>query len=84
MRASLKTRPAGALAGALLICLVALGDPTAAYNVCSDDGAPCTHEQMASFGLKLLPDGSEAKAFEADLRAGAGDEDVFDHIYGIP
>ncbi|MEO5741494.1 MAG: hypothetical protein ABIS29_12960, partial [Vicinamibacterales bacterium] len=84
MRGNLKTRPAGALAGALLICLVAFGDPTAAYNVCSDDGEPCTHEQMASFGLQLLPEGSEAKQFEVDLRAGAGDEDVFDHIYGIP
>lgn len=84
MRGSLKPRPAGALAFALLTCLVALGDRTAAYNICRDEGAPCTHEQMASFGLKLLPAGSEAKLFEADLRAGAGDEDFFDHIYGIP
>jgi len=74
-----------ALASVLaLCCLGVLGDRVAAYNVCSDDGAPCTHEDMASFALKLLPDGSEAKAFEDQIRSGAGDEDVFDHIYGIP
>ena len=50
----------------------------------AEDCAPCTHEKMAKFGLDLLPDGSEAKLFQADLEAGAGDEDVFDHIYGIP
>jgi hypothetical protein len=84
MPGSVKTRQAGALAGVLVICLVVLGDPTAAYNVCSDPGSPCTHEDMAGFGLDLLAPGSEAEQFRHKLREGAGDEDVFDHIYGFP
>ncbi len=75
----------GALALGGVAALDVLGAaPAEAYNVCSDPGGPCTHEQMASFGLELLPEGAEARGFEERLRRGAGDEDEFDHIYGYP
>ena len=85
MRGSLKPRSAGALASVLFICLLAFGDPTAAYNVCADDNA-CTHEKMVGYALDLLNlgPGSEAEIFRETMKAGAGDEDVFDHIYGYP
>jgi hypothetical protein len=83
----MKTRLAGVLVGVLTMCCVAaVGDrtPTAeAYNVCDDDNA-CTHESMTGFGLDLLAPGSEAESFRQKLKDGAGDEDVFDHIYGYP
>ena len=83
MPGSLKARLT--LASVLAMCCFGvLGDRVAAYNVCSDDGAPCTHEQMATFALDLIPEGAEARSFESALRDGAGDEDVFDHIYGYP
>ena len=82
---SLAALAAGALVVSGLAALQTVAAPAAqAYNVCSDPGAPCTHEDMAGFGLDLLPPGSEALGFRTDLRAGAGDEDVFDHIYGYP
>ena len=89
MLARVKTRVAAVIAGALAVGSLAafevLGAPPAeAYNVCSDPGAPCTHEEMAGFGLDLLAPGSEALGFRDQIRAGAGDEDVFDHIYGYP
>ena len=87
MPGAVKSRLSSVLAVALVMsCLAIAGDRVAAYNVCSDDGSPCTHEDMASFALDLLPDGFEAKlpAFEDRIRAGAGDEDVTDHIYGFP
>lgn len=86
MPGAVKPRLTGAFAAALVLsCLAIPGDQVVqAYNVCSDDGAPCSHEDMASFALDLLPDGFEAKGFEERIRAGAGDEDVFDHIYGFP
>jgi len=68
----------------LLVPVTFAASPAAAYNVCSDPGAPCTHEEMVTHALELLPPGTEAAAFESQLRAGAGDEDVFDHIYGYP
>ena len=81
-----KTRLAGGLAAALVICCVVLvGEKIVeAYNVCSDPGAPCTHERMAAMALDFLPLGAEARGFQAKLEEGAGHEDVFDHIYGIP
>jgi hypothetical protein len=86
---SMKRRPAVVLAGVLAVCwfaaLEAIESPTAeAYNVCSDPGAPCTHEEMAGFGLDLLDPGSEAADYRQQLRNGAGDEDVRDHVYGYP
>ncbi|WP_448002736.1 PKD domain-containing protein [Agromyces bauzanensis] len=74
----------GLVVGGIAALDIAGAPPAEAYNVCSDPDSPCTHEEMASFGLDLLPEGSEAKGFETQLRAGAGDEDVFDHIYGYP
>jgi hypothetical protein len=81
-----KTRLTGALGvAALFWCLTTIGDQVVlAYNVCSDPGAPCTHERMAEFALDLIPLSAEAQQFKTQLKAGAGDEDVFDHIYGIP
>lgn len=89
MLGSMKRRPAVVLAGVLAVCwfaaLGAIESPTAeAYNVCSDPGAPCTHEEMAGFGLDLLAPGSEAADYRQQLRNGAGDEDVRDHVYGYP
>jgi uncharacterized repeat protein (TIGR01451 family) len=83
---ALNRRLAVALAGVLAVSgLVALEAPTAdAYNVCSDPGAPCTHERMSAYGIALLAPGSEAAIFAQDIWDGAGHEDVFDHIYGIP
>jgi hypothetical protein len=90
MLGRVKRRLAVVLAGVLTMCsLGALGGvaPTAdAYNVCSDPGAPCTHERMAEMGLDLIDATAEARmpAFKAQIRAGAGHEDEFDHIYGYP
>lgn len=65
--------------------LAALQTPPAqAYNVCSDPGAPCTHEKMSSIALGLLGPGDEAQLYAQDIWNGAGHEDVFDHIYGYP
>jgi hypothetical protein len=58
--------------------------PAHAYNVCSDPGAPCTHEKMGAYGIGLLAPGSEAALFLQDIWDGAGHEDVYDHIYGYP
>src|SRR5688572_10504444 len=85
MRARLKRKSAGALASALLISLVAFGDSTAAYNVCDDDNA-CTHEKMVGYALDLLEvgEGVVPQEFRDKIVAGAGHEDIFDHIYGVP
>ena len=74
MRGSLKTGRTGALAGVVVVCLLALGDPTAAFNVCADDNA-CTHEKMVGHALDLLNlgPGSEAEIFREAMKAGAGD-----------
>ena len=90
MPGTVKRRLAIVLAGVLTMCSVAtMGGvaPTAqAYNVCSDDGAPCTHERMAEMGLDLLDAGAEARMddFKEQIKIGAGHEDEFDHIYGVP
>src|SRR5688572_26565767 len=101
MLGSLRRRLAVALAGVLALCclaaLEALEAPTAeAYNVCTDPGHPCTHEEMSRFGLELLAPGAEAAKpeYASQIREGAGAEDgegtladedhVSDHIYGYP
>ena len=68
-------------------CLAALGDEAStaeAYNVCSDPGAPCTHEKMSAMALGLIAPGSESAIYAQEIWNGAGHEDVFDHIYGFP
>jgi len=77
---------AGALAGVLpIFALAVIEAPTAeAYNVCSDPDQPCTHEWMSTYGISLLGGGHEAALYSQQLWDGAGHEDVFDHVYGIP
>ena len=86
MSSKTKNRLALALAGTLgVFGLAAIQPPpAAAYNVCSDPGDPCTHERMAEYGLDLLPASAEARAFQDQIKKGAGHEDEFDHVYGIP
>jgi hypothetical protein len=86
MLGRMRRRSAVALAGVLAVCcLEALEAPTAeAYNVCSDPGHPCTHEWMSEHALQLLAPGAEAANHFLRLKAGAGHEDEYDHIYGYP
>lgn len=81
-----RSRFAALAAAALATCGLATVEvpPAQAYNVCSDPGAPCTHEKMGAYGLGLLAPGSEAPLFLQDIWDGAGHEDVYDHIYGYP
>ena len=57
-----------------------------AYNVCHDEGEPCIHETMVGHAMNVLkrrPGGpTESDNHIADLKGGAGDEDVRDHVYG--
>src|SRR3954447_1186996 len=63
------------------VSLLSVTGSALAYKVCTDPNAPCVHEDMAQAAWEVLPSG-EAKQHLADLRGGAGHEDVFDHIYG--
>ena len=42
-----------ALSAALLLTGIAVPERAPAYNVCSDDDSPCTHEVMTEQGLDL-------------------------------
>jgi PKD domain-containing protein len=61
--------------------LVLQTSSTSAYKVCTDDRAPCFHENMAEDATALYSGGGIA-AHVANLRAGAGHEDNFDHVFG--
>jgi hypothetical protein len=54
--------------------------PVAAYNVCSDDDAPCIHEYMADQARALFAD-DQINAYWNDIKAGATHEDQHDHVY---
>lgn len=98
MKATLTSRPAGPRRRLLptLIAALALAAPAAAavvlppaafaYNVCHDEGEPCIHETMVGHAMNVLkqrPGGpSESAGYIGDLKAGAGDEDVRDHVFG--
>lgn len=91
-RISRKFAALTALATALFgLAVIASAPPAQAYNVCTDDGQPCTHEHMSLYGLQVLDDAdAEAWDYSSDIWTGAGHEDgdmpgdVDDHIYGIP
>src|SRR5262245_38955575 len=58
---------------------------TYAYKVCTDDRAPCFHEGMAEDAATLysaLGGGGGIAGHVAQLRAGSGHEDNFDHVFG--
>ena len=55
--------------------------PISAYKVCTDDRAPCFHENMAQDAMALFNGGGIASHL-AQLRAGAGGEDNVDHVFG--
>ena len=56
--------------------------PAAAYNVCSDDGAPCVHEYMAGVAMSIF-NTQEILDFADDIQAGATHEDELDHVYSL-
>ena len=96
MNATLTSRPRANPRRRLLLTLMAtascavaaavLPPAASAYNVCHDEGEPCIHETMVGHAMNVLkerPGGpSESGNFIADLKAGAGDEDVRDHVFG--
>lgn len=55
-------------------------EPVAAFNVCSDDNAPCIHEYMADQARALFTD-SEIDLYWNDIKAGTTHEDEKDHVY---
>ncbi len=61
--------------------LVLQTSSTSAYKVCTDERAPCFHEGMAQDATALYSGGGIA-GHVANLRAGAGHEDNFDHVFG--
>ena len=59
-----------------------------AYNVCSDDGSPCTHEVMTEQGLDLFENefptsniAQEMRTYWPDMKKGVGNPDQFDPLY---
>ena len=54
----------------------------AAYNVCSDDDAPCVHEYMADMAMAIFST-SELLDFSDEIRDGATHEDEFDHVFSL-
>jgi len=68
--------------------IVAPVPPAAAYDICSDDGAPCTHEVMTLRALDLYRTGSTTLLTQeivdnwSSIQAGVGDPDEEDAVYG--
>jgi Ca2+-binding RTX toxin-like protein len=69
-----------------LVPVVAKESVAHAYNVCTDDHDPCTHEVMTQQGLQLYKDSPgalpEIEAHWNDIKEGVGDPDQFDPLYG--
>ena len=71
------------ISGALVAPVGPLRPPVAnAYNVCSDDGAPCVHEYMAGLAMTIF-NTPELLEFGDDILAGATHEDEFDHVFSL-
>ncbi len=67
---------------AVVIAIIAVPQRAAAYDACIDDNR-CTHEEMVARAYDVFSwTGGTLIPNDVNVKNGAGDEDVHDHIYG--
>lgn len=90
MNGRLRTGRPGLIGMLMIVLIIGFTSPqkAAAYNVCTDDGSPCTHETMTEQALDLFENqfptsniAQEMRTYWSDMKKGVGNPDQFDPLY---